>query len=60
MTFKTFISKIILGKTKTELYNNISKQIIFNRELSSKLYNELDKSNNKEFVVGEFKVKQLK
>ncbi len=59
MTFKTFISKIILGKTKTELYNNISKQIIFNRELSSKLYNELDKSNNKEFVVGEFKVKQL-
>ena len=59
MTFKTFISKIILGKTKTELYSNISKQIIFNRELSSKLYNELDKSNNKEFVVGEFKVKQL-
>ena len=60
MTFKTFISKIILGKTKTELYNNISKQIIFDRELSSKLYDELDKSNNKEFVVGKFKVKQLK
>ena len=59
MTFKTFISKIILGKTKTELYNNISKQIIFDRELSSKLYDELDKSNNKEFVVGKFKVKQL-
>ena len=59
MTLKTFISKIILGKTKTELYDNISKQIIFDRELSSKLYDELDKGDN-EFFVGKFKIKQLK
>ena len=58
MTFKNFINKIILGKTKTELYNNTSKQIIFNKELSSKLYDELDKSNNI-FFVNKFKIKKL-
>ena len=58
MTIKTFINKIILGKTKTELYNNISKQIIFNKELSCKLYDELDKSNDT-FFVNKFKIKKL-
>jgi hypothetical protein len=58
MTFKDFVNKIVLGKTKTELYNDVSKKIVFNKDLSSKLYDKLD-GCKKEFTIDNFKIKVL-
>lgn len=50
--------KIISGNTKTELYNNSIKELIFNPKLSSQVYNNLD-NNIEEFSIGKYKIKQI-
>jgi hypothetical protein len=58
MNISTFINKIILGRTKTELYPPSIKDLIFNKENSSELYKFLD-SRDKECKIDKFKIKKL-
>lgn len=59
----TVLYKVIIGNTRTKQVSGVSKRIVMSKDLSKKIYSQIDKSDN--FEVKEdnngkvYKVKQL-